>query len=229
MGLLMLPFLSFSQQQEEPKRVSIIVTAKEIAPQKEIVQLPADNLPKITNSKPTKETLTTQIATIKKNNTTLKTTIASKKDGVVVKKLTTPTTMASAKKAPIKPVEVSKKSAIVPVKKTEITRTKLSTKQERKPAKATSEKTTATAKAPNVDQNKEVRQVGDKTEATSKLEISEKEVVKSTNSANINSFSYIWIGIFLIVAGLVLGLLFGKPAFLISFVGVVFIALGLII
>lgn len=227
MGLLMLPFLSFSQQQEEPKRVSIVVTAKEIAPQKEIVQLPADNFPKITDSKPTKETLTTQIATNKKNNTTLKTTVAAKKDGVVVKKLTT--TTASANKAPIKPVEVPKKSAIVPVKKTDIARTKTSTKQEQNPAKVTSEKTTAATKAPNVDQNTEVRQVGDKTEATSKLEVGEKEVVKSTNSANINSFSYIWIGIFLIVAGLVLGLLFGKPAFLISFVGVVFIALGLII
>ncbi|RYG07537.1 MAG: hypothetical protein EOO07_27225, partial [Chitinophagaceae bacterium] len=46
-GLLALPFLSFSQQQEEPKRVTVVVIAKEVVPQKEIIQLPADNVPKV--------------------------------------------------------------------------------------------------------------------------------------------------------------------------------------
>lgn len=48
-------------------------------------------------------------------------------------------------------------------------------------------------------------------------------------SAKVNSSSYLWIGSFLVLAGLVLGLLFGKPAILVSLAGVVFIALGFFI
>lgn len=44
-----------------------------------------------------------------------------------------------------------------------------------------------------------------------------------------NTLSYVWIGSILVIAGLVLGLLFGRAAFLLSLVGVIFIILGVVV
>ncbi len=44
-----------------------------------------------------------------------------------------------------------------------------------------------------------------------------------------NQFNYIWIGVFLIITGIVFGLLFGKVAFLISAVGGVFVIIGFLV
>jgi len=215
-GLLTLPFLSFSQQQEEPKRVTVVVTAKEIVSQKEIVQLPADNVPKIVSDKP-KEKNTTAKRNITNSSKSLTTRSVVSKAPTAAKKNTVET-----KKTP---VAVAKKE-IFPVSRADIAKAKPEVTKETKQTQPSKERIAnpiakVETTAPDVNASKDSDRV------TTKL--AAEDTIKVTHSTKVNSFSYIWIGIFLIVAGLVLGLLFGKPAFLISFVGIIFIALGLII
>ncbi|HEY1025026.1 MAG TPA: hypothetical protein VGE26_07675 [Sphingobacteriaceae bacterium] len=49
------------------------------------------------------------------------------------------------------------------------------------------------------------------------------------NSPKANKISYMWIGFVLLLAGVVLGLVFGRTAFMISAVGVVFLIIGFMI
>lgn len=230
-GLLLLSFSGFSQQQEEPKRVTVLVTAKEIAPQKEIVQLPADNMPKAVSKPITKQKI--KVAEpITEKNTAVKHRIRP------TEKIVTETPKTASRTKPVveKPkVEAPKNISVQkskPAVETKIAQNKPTiAKEQQKPFqdKADTKKAKEETKIPDVNVTKTVTQVGDETITTIKAESDSKEVAKITHSSKVNSFSYIWIGAFLIVAGLVLGLLFGKPAFLISFVGVVFIVLGIVI
>ncbi|MNK08670.1 hypothetical protein D3C87_266130 [compost metagenome] len=229
LGLLLSPFLSFSQQ-DEPKRVSVIISAKEITPQKEIVQIPADNIPKAV-SKPTPKTLVKHHQNSAERKSVLaKKTTPKKEDPVAnVPAVAKNTPKPSKTTAPVvavpnkakseeiakkKPAEVEKKAVIetAPVQKSVAATPKtepktLATKPDDASAQTNDKTITAVIKADNKNN----------------------EVLENATTSKANSFSYIWIGIFLMLAGVVLGLLFGKPAFLISFVGIVFITLGLII
>lgn len=224
-GLLALPFLGFSQQQEEPKRVTVVVKSTEVSTQKEIVQLPADNLPKVISSKP----ITKSNRTVSTKQNSVPAAVAPKEKTIVAK---------VEKKAEVKPENkpsiaktiASPKKEVIPVKKTEVAQAKTTIKKEQPViAKTASTNKPKDAAKPNVSVTREVTQVGDETITTIKAQSDNEVIAKVSHSSKVNSFSYIWIGIFLIVAGVVLGLLFGKPAFLISFVGVVFITLGLVI
>lgn len=242
LGLLMFPFLGFSQQ-EQPKRVSVVVTAKEITTQKEVVQLPADNVPTTVNSKKkttfskkpatytatkTKTTVPTKVEPEKTVVASPKVTSTAKpKNNTVVKENTTAKTTA-------KPSSPTPKAATPPpVKKEEvIAKAKPVIKVEKEPVKPEKEIaapapiTRATASPSN--HKVETTTAPSKEEAIVNTE-SSKNTPQLSPDGQTNATSYIWIGIFLIIAGVVLGLLFGKPAFLISFVGVVFVALGIII
>lgn len=233
----MLPFLGFSQQ-EQPKRVTVVVTAKEITPQKDVVQLPADNVPTTVNSKP-KAIFSKKVSTYASTKTVAPTkaqphkTVAPKpkvistpnpKNNIVAKEKT-------IAKPTVKPNSTPKPVITPPIKKEEaIAKTKPVIKAEKEKAKAEEE---ILAPAPitgaALPSNSKVETTTpDKDEAIVKTE-SNKDTPQLSPDGQTNSTSYIWIGIFLIIAGVVLGLLFGKPAFLISFVGVVFVALGMII
>lgn len=237
MGMLMLPFLGFSQQ-EQPKRVTVVVTAKEIAPQKEVVQLPADNVPASVNSKPkatlNKKTTYTTTKTIVPAKVQPEKTVAPStkvastpktKSNVVAKENTIAKTRAKPNSTPkpITPPTIKKEEVIAktkPAVKVE--------KEQIKPEKEIAAPAPITRAALPSNNKLETTTAPSKEEAIVKTE-SNKNNPQLSPDGQTNSTSYIWIGVFLIIAGVVLGLLFGKPAFLISFVGVVFVALGVII
>lgn len=52
----------------------------------------------------------------------------------------------------------------------------------------------------------------------------EEYIVRHNPSAN--TISYLWIGFVLIIGGIVLGLIFGRTAFMVSIIGVVFLIIG---
>jgi len=237
----MFPFLGFSQQ-EQPKRVTVVVTAKEINPQKEVVQLPADNVPTVVNSKtktafskkPATYTATKSKTAVPSKAQPEKTVVVSPKVSSTAKpKNTVATKENTISKTTVKPSPTPKIGTPPPIKKAEvIAKAKPTIKVEKEPVKpekeiaATAPITRATASPSN--HKVETTTAPSKEEAIVKTE-SSKDTPQLSPDGQTNSTSYIWIGVFLIIAGVVLGLLFGKPAFLISFVGVVFVALGIII
>lgn len=171
-GLILIPNLGFSQQ-EQPKRVTVVVIAKEIIPEKEIIQIPADNFPKATNS-------SVHVNGERK-----------------IKR-------SALAKTPIKERSVKKASNLNTVSKTEV-----------------SSNTSKTSAQINDKRNSIIKSKSSQT--------ADSTAIRNNIKAGSFSYVYIWIGAFFVIAGVVLGLLFGKPAFLISFAGLVFIVLGVII
>jgi len=295
MGLLLFPLLGFSQQ-EEPKRVSIVVTVKEINPEKQVIQLPADNLPKTINrphatvglnNTPVKHTRPASVYTPKEKTNVNTPDLVKNKTNELIKK---PSPLTSAKPAPsktknqgiVKRTEIKNKTSTPSENMTSVKNTQAKEKAIAKtpttiknPVKETVKQASPPAtvskpmaakelkkesmvasknvqadkdivkitpeaqqsvsnpskKEPNMvasNTNKTSTSVADKTSPV-KIDNNSTAMIKSSQNNQSNAFSYIWIGAFLVVAGLVLGLLFGKPAFLISFVGVVFIVLGIVI
>ncbi len=235
----MLPFLGFSQQ-EQPKRVTVVVTAKEITPQKELVQLPADNVPttvsrklKATSSKKTTYTATKATAGVPTKVQPKKTVVPSTKVVTTAKpKSNSVVKENSIAKTTAKPNPTPKTVATPPVKKEEVIAKanptpKVVTEQV-KPEKGIATPAPITRAALPNNNKVETTAAPSKEDALVKTE-SNKDTPQLSPDEQTNATSYIWIGVFLIIAGVVLGLLFGKPAFLISFVGVVFVALGIII
>ena len=214
MVLWLFPFLSFSQQ-EQPKRVTVVVTATETAVQKEIIQLPADNVPQAIDKPSDMVNAKHSEFTAKKTPSVLKNSITKEKP------ITSP--RVAATKTPVVTPKVSVPQNKIKANE-ETAANKPSAATEKKattiPSQATLKKPAATTAKPAVQEDKGLVIVKTTTP---------KENEESIHSTTANSSSYIWIGIFLIIAGVVLGLLFGKPAFLISFVGIVFIALGMLI
>ncbi|WP_461788575.1 hypothetical protein [Pedobacter sp.] len=217
---LISPMLVFSQQ-DTPKRVSVVVTAKEISPDKQLVQVPADNLPKTISkpifrrsTKPTEKTISdTYVAVAKAPVETIK---AEKKS-----------VKTTVKPKPEKPaVATEETKAIAPAPTDNSANQQFGAGSTQNTASKT---TDSISPADDISISKTVQQIGEKTITTIKARKDNKELATFTHSSKVNSISYIWIGCFLIIAGVVLGLLFGRPAFLISFVGVVFITLGLVI
>jgi hypothetical protein len=216
------PINAFSRQ-DEPKRVTVVVKAKEINTAKQLLQVPADNLPKTIHGP------------------------AVKKIGLPVEKVIAKTSVSTDRSTDIeKPGEKPVKKGERPMRqhaaaknvltdsKTTVTgdnsanqQFNSSTNTAANPVKPNS--SDSISPADDISISKTVQQVGEKTITTIKAKKDNKELATFTHSSKVNSISYIWIGCFLIIAGIVLGLLFGKPAFLISFVGVVFITLGLVI
>jgi cobalamin biosynthesis Mg chelatase CobN len=63
-----------------------------------------------------------------------------------------------------------------------------------------------------------------------KEEITDDSESSASTSSNIKtSRAYLWVGIMLMVVGIVLGILFGKTAFLISLAGIVFVVIGYVV
>ena len=214
---MVLPVFAYAQQQE-PKRIKVVVVAREIARPEQIIQLPATNVP---------------IESSRKTNVYKK-----------IRRTANPLTKATFTKPPRLveiPIEKSKKivwKAVAikekaknpaPLQRTEITKSGVVTVgKENQPAKAVNVKTIAPEKATqtitqNAVQPKKTLVAGDTTQ------VKAKDVTETKRGIAPNALSYIWIGVFLVIAGLVLGLLFGKPAFLVSFAGLVFLILGFLI
>mgnify|MGYP003582988841 CR=1 FL=1 len=206
--MLLSPIVVFSQE-EQPKRVTVVVTAKEIPSQKEVVQIPADNVPKNVKESSSRTTKNKLEAKAAKEVTR---TSADK---------TKPVT--SLPKAPKKPPV----KRPMPIIKEEIT-TNHKPKEE-KPVENSARKENGKVEKNTVDTSHTVAKVIHKNKTS--LKPANAKAVDETLSVNSkkSAFSYIWIGTFLVIAGIVLGLLFGRPAFLVSFVGIVFIILGIII
>ena len=226
----MLPFLGFSQQ-VQPKRVSIVVTAKEITPQKELVQLPADNVPSTINSKP-KATLNKKTTYTQAKATSLSKIEPKKARESNSKAASFPVTKSEVTVKESNIAKTTTKSVANPPVKEEVTaKVKPAPKAAKEAVKPEKEIVSpAPIAMANTSQNSKLEETTTSSEhiATVKAEHSKSTPQLSPNG-QINSVSYVWIGVFLIIAGVVLGLLFGKPAFLISFVGVVFVALGMLI
>ena len=233
-------FSGFSQQ-EQPKRVTVVVTAKEITPQK-VVQLPADNVPVTVNSKPTtavKKNL--PIYTAAKNKAKSYTKVSTKKLAETSPKVASvpaSKSKAAAKEntevvTTLKPNRPTKPALVTPpTVKREIAVAKPApapTKEIKKTEKAVATPPPmTTANYPQKDNKTTDLEKTDHNDASMKADYG-RAAPQLSPDGQTNTISYIWIGVFLIIAGVVLGLLFGKPAFLISFVGVVFVALGMII
>lgn len=220
---LISPMLVFSQQ-DIPKRISVVVTAKEIGTEKQLVQLPADNFPKTIGS-----------AAVKKHSKPVTRAIPEKYIAVI-KEPASKKVEEKLIKSAVKPTaekHAEAKASVSETKTTSAVPTDNSANQQFNSATNTSatENNTSDSISPadDISISKTVEQIGEKTITTIKARKDNKELATFTHSSKVNSISYIWIGCFLIIAGVVLGLLFGRPAFLISFVGVVFITLGLVI
>jgi cytoskeletal protein RodZ len=217
LGLLLFPIFVFSQE-EQPKRVTVIVTAKEISGQKEVVQIPADNVPKNVKES-VKKSVKESSPTAQKNQVEAKVT-----------NKVNPTVTDKTKSVTTSPTVAKKTTATKPTSpsKTEVTTT--TKPAEEKPAENFVRKETGSIGKHTVDTTSTTAaKIINKDNAS--LKPANTETIDETLSANSkkSAFSYIWIGAFLVIAGIVLGSLFGRPAFLISFVGIVFIILGVII
>lgn len=230
-GLVLAPFLVFSQQEEQPKRVTVTVSATPITAEKEIVQLPADNLPQTNTTKPRKAALTRHpnnkaatppvttapnISTKHNNgNENSKIASASKKQDhqtIIKENNSIDKKPVQEKPKPVTTATVPKAAPIATPSGTSIATNKTKHAEETVPVRTSTDTAIKVSTPQTSTPIATIAQDNDKKEATRAI-----------------TFSYIWIGIFLVIAGVVLGLLFGRPAFLVSFVGVVFIALGLMI
>ncbi len=294
-GVVSLPFFGYAQQ-DEPKRVAVVVVAKEISPTKEFVQLPATNLPivvghiskpktyrartvvsaavkkpavsrpivkeavvtktksaPIATTKPTVKLAPAKVEVVKKPTSVA--VVSKKSTPVVVSKVTKEAVVAKAKPAPlvtVKPVvksaptpkvEMVKKATAPVVAKTNppvVASNKVEqvivTKKdvvvlppavvaENNPSvKTTNTLTTVPQASVTKDDKKVIDEFSNEVTVANDLEVSQ-----VSHSAKVNALNYIWIGFFLMLAGFVLGLLFGKPAFLVSVAGVVFIVLGFMV
>ena len=221
-ALLLFPFLGFSQQ-EQPKRVAIVVSVKEISAQKEIVQIPADNAPKAVSKASTPVSTRKSTAPKKENTST-----PAKAPAVVRKETVSPTNNIAKSNANTKPSAKTNAKPVATPKPQATTTPKIAqskpvVKETEKPIEA-KPAIAAEASDENITEQPKTAQVD-----TSATKINEELAEERYNAKSTSSFSYVWIGIFLTIAGVVLGLLFGRPAFLISFVGIVFVIIGLII
>ncbi|WP_199118102.1 hypothetical protein [Pedobacter sp. ASV28] len=232
-GGILVPFFSFCQQEETTNRVSIVVSVKELTPTKEIIQLPANNTPILISK--------ANVPHYKRQAKPTKPTVKPIKERNLIKEIVAPShseIAAKANKEPNRP-KTDKPVLPAPIKaeKKQIAINKPQAPTHTVPSQPSED--LATAK-PNIrpqetKQEKRPSQVQEKTEvhtevpSSIKAENERKEKSQTIDVERQNSISYIWIGAFLILAGIVLGLLFGRPAFLVSFVGIIFIALGLAI
>jgi hypothetical protein len=195
-------------QQDTPKKVSMVVKIKEKTTTN-IAQLPADNIPAIAK------------------NTTLKPHFNSRSSNKKIKinhlvKDYKPKTIAKVKQP----------NTILPINAKPIKIIKEETVVVKNPIKASVKNDTNGFKAPN-DAKKEVTNLptNEKTKyITTESENHYVEVIPTTGKVDRQStLSYFWIGALLLLIGIILGLLFGRAAFLISACGMIFIILGFFI
>jgi Ca2+-dependent lipid-binding protein len=250
--------LSTSRSQaQETTRVSILVQAKPISEEKEIIQLPATNLPtntgrmavarkKSMNIKPA----AIQTAGISKASSNAPKKVVSEKLIANNPKKSVPEKKSVSTTKPAVAIAQNKKSVEKPEKAspTIADASKPEAKNQAKPSKpainelAQNEKTNTTQASPS--KASENSEPSPKTEtsiaqnqasASVVLEnnINDTSKISQTQRSELdnhvqkeNEFNYFWLGLFLILTGIVFGLLFGKVAFLISAVGVGFILIG---
>ncbi len=219
---MVLPVFGYAQQ-EEPKRVKVVVLAAEIAQPAEIVQLPATNMPIAIGKTEIKPKTVRRVTTPQVKH-------------VYTKPLPIERPVTKVKeKAPavVKNEEPAKVSA--PVQRKEVAKSAVVTLGKANQPVETAEVLTNKPKdivppeTPIQVGSQAAEQAKDKVVAIENSEVIAQEVTEVNRSIAPNALSYIWIGVFLVLAGLVLGLLFGKAAFLVSFAGVVFLVLGFLI
>jgi hypothetical protein len=234
-GGILVPFFSFCQQEETTKRVSIVVSVKELTPTKEIIQLPANNTPILISK--------ANVTHYKRQAKPIKPTVKPIKERNLIKEIVAPSHSEIATKTnkEAKRPETDKPALPVPIKeeKKQTAANKPQIPIHTAPSQPSEDLDLATVK-PNIPPQ-EARQEKRSSDIQAKAEVhtevptsiktenERKEKSQTVDVERQNSISYIWIGAFLILAGIVLGLLFGRPAFLVSFVGIIFIALGLAI
>lgn len=242
-GVVSLPFFGYTQQ-DEPKRVAVLVVVREIPAAKEFVQLPATNLPIVVDEinkpktysagtvfsaalkKPVSRPIVKETVAVKAKSETLapvkrvvKSAPTSKMD--MVKKASTPviekTNLPLVASTMVEQVVVKKKKVLV-LPPAEVAKNNSSPVKTRNIFKS----------VPQASVTKDDKKVIDEfsNEVTMANDLDGSQV---SDIARVNALNYMWIGFFLILAGLVLGLLFGKPAFLVSVAGVVFIVLGFMV
>jgi hypothetical protein len=175
LGLVAFPFWGFASQ-EPAKRVNVTVVVKELETPTELLQLPANNMPK-----------------------------ATKND-----RLDSSQALAT--------LPLAKGATLVPGSNPETTTHTFA---------ATANKQAKASLPTNLPPAYNAATLSD-TSAKSKV-LTEPKVTAAPQIAETSAFSYIWIGVFLFVAGILLGLLFGRPALLVSFVGMVFVAIGFLV
>ncbi len=174
---------------------------------KEAVVAKAKPAPLVVTAKPVvKPAPTPKVEAVKKTTTP-----------AIVK--TTPPVVASKK---VEEVVVTKKDVVVlPPAKSAVTPPAEVAKNNPSSVKTTN----TSATVPQVNVTKEDKKVVDEFSTDVKM-ANDLEGSQVSHSAKVNALNYMWIGFFLMLAGFVLGLLFGKPAFLVSVAGLVFIVLG---
>ena len=246
-GFMLSPNLAFGQQAEPIKRVNITITAQEKTAEREIIQLPADNQPKVIDVAKKYPTIKVKkarpfagITTVKKevNPTPVKPTVAP------LKPIAKPVQKPTATVVTLKP-----KNTVAPIK-TAVTKPTPTTETSLKPSATPSQTMASTNRlkpsAGNLKPETGTSNTPQKTEATTKekafpataavssdddLSVNQNadnnRTLQNSNSDKANTISYVWIGVILLIAGIILGLLFGRAAFLVSFVGVIFILLGI--
>lgn len=228
-GILM-PFFGFSQ--EEPKRVTVVVKAVELTPVKEVVQVPATNLPTVISAKKKKSTNVAVVARASNKNSPVrnaaKTTPAKRAaDASSVSTAQNPPQTSAQK---MSPNDVVAKTPAVPKQNQEKEQLQVSANKEQL------ERTETDSREPNAQQATKASGLSAETSkavvqdrSTASNNVVPAQEIQEKYSAKVNAVRYIWIGSFLILAGLVLGLLFGRPAFLVSIAGVVFVIIGFLV
>lgn len=242
LGSLILPKFAFAQSELQTLRVEVIVKAKEIQMQKDFVQIPADNLPqKISGKKKiikpvSKHLLSSNTPKPERNIVNnLKPKLAAPKQEVKISGNTNKSTQVVALE---KKKTVSKQQQNVIATET------------KKPTPSTAKSSDATTTTQNVvasettDENTSSASASSNELSNSVLDGQHDQSLQSSNQdlrdsatdsaldnqiQKNNQSTYFWIGIFLIVTGIVFGLLFGKIAFLISLAGLIFIIIGVLI
>ena len=227
-------------QQDEPNRVSVLVVARELGRTVEIIQLPATNLPLMARVRPQKFRSTSAVINNTAYSSAFGATVKAPTVPNVKVKSTNKTKVATASKtAPTKQTTVSRssvdnatigqnnKAIAVSSESDAVSSNKLAKKKV-----VTKENVVVLPPAENKLIQKPPTDVVVKNniEKVQKPveEVLSAEQLQAAYAAKVNAVNYIWIGFFLMLAGVVLGLLFGKPAFLVSFAGLVFLIIGLL-
>ncbi len=239
MGMAFLPIFCDAQQ-DEPNRVSVLVVARELGRTVEIIQLPATNLPLMARTKPQKfrstSTFTNNVeyssasgATVKEPTVPNVKIKPSNKANVATLSKTETTNQTKIFGTSVdnpaigqnnRPIEVALKSAAITTNK--LAKKKVVTK-ENVVVLPPAENKLVQKPTTNVVVKNNIEKVQKPVE-----EVLSAEQLQAAYAAKVNAVNYIWIGFFLMLAGVVLGLLFGKPAFLVSFAGLIFVILGVL-
>lgn len=201
--------------QDTPKRVSITVEVKQ-RQQSDILQLPAENLPTVVDR--------THLNTGTKSERPIHKSIVAKK---------TKNPLHAAAKVSVKQNLASKNTVVAPAPKTIVEKTPKANDNPISRPSPLANKTAQVAVSSTTSQNKALTEIPvEKQRVATENRIPENDnpytELESSNPSNNHGLTYVWVGALLVIAGMVLGLLFGRSAYLIAACGIIFIVFGAI-